>query len=424
MAITLPAAVERNYRFLVLFASLGLMLMGTGSMFLMSVLLKPIAQDFGWTRSIPSLAFSALYIGGGLGGIVMGIWMDRRGMGRPALVAALMVSAGTFMASRVQSEWDLYLVYGVMLGLLGQGALFSPLMANIIRWFEHKRGTAVGVVASGQSLAGAMWPPLIRYVNEAEGWRETFVWFSGLAFIVMVPLSMIMWRAAPGTEERAAARAAQRVEREQGGARRRPVAPGATVLSPAGLQWLLSAAIVFCCIAMSLPLAHIVAHATDIGHPAARAAEMLSIALAMSFFSRFFGIGMVANKRGGLTAVFVFSFFQMLGLFFLGFVDGMTALYLTAALFGFGYGGIVPSYPLIVREYLPAHEGGRRTAYVVLFGALGMAIGGWLGGFVFDLTGSYKPAFVIGFLVNVLNLIIIGGLLRRARTGKLTVALA
>ncbi|MDA0676107.1 MAG: MFS transporter, partial [Proteobacteria bacterium] len=234
MAFTLPAAVERNYRFLVLFASLGLMLMGTGSMFLMSVLLKPIAQDFGWTRSIPSLAFSALYIGGGLGGIVMGIWMDRRGMGRPALVAALMVSAGTFMASRVQSEWDLYLVYGVMLGLLGQGALFSPLMANIIRWFEHKRGTAVGVVASGQSLAGAMWPPLIRYVNEAEGWRETFVWFSGLAFIVMVPLSMIMWRAAPGTEERAAARAAQRVEREQGGTRRRAVAPGATVLSPAG----------------------------------------------------------------------------------------------------------------------------------------------------------------------------------------------
>jgi MFS family permease len=407
----MAAVVERNYPLLVLGASVGMMLWGSGTAFLLVVALKPIAFDFNWPRTVPSVALSLYFVGAGIGGIIMGHWMDRAGMGKPALVAALAIGCGAILTSGVGAAWQLFAIYGLLMGFLGHGALFPPLMANVIRWFDHRRGTAVGIVASGQSIAGMLWPPVFRYVNETAGWRETFLWFGIGAVLLMVPLSLILRRRPPETPAARQARfPASPPSRPHLGAGRLPRG-----FTPAKLQASLSLAIVCCCVAMSVPTGHLVAHVSDLGHPTSRAAEMLSVALGASLLSRVSCIGLIVNRFGGLTSIFVFSSIQALGLAFLAWIDDLSALYVVAFVFGVGYGGIVPSYPVVVREFLPAHEGGRRTAIVILFGALGMAIGGWMGGFVFDLTGFYRPAFLIGFAFNLGNLAVIGTLIRLSR---------
>lgn len=413
MASRLAEALVRNYRYLVLAASVGLMLVGSGGLYLLVVALKPIAQEFGWPRTVPSTAYALQFIGAGIGGIVMGHWLDRSGMGKPALIGAIMVGMGAALASKITSAWQLYVIYGVMMGLFGQGTLFSPLMANVIRWFEGRRGTAVGIVASGQSLAGVLWPPVFRHFNDSVGWRETFFGYGILALCVMLPLSAIMQKLPPGHRARAD-KPDRQTSVAPSGAR-----PGVGRSSPVVIQALLGVAIMCCCIAMAVPIAHIVSHASDIGYSPARGAEMLALAFVTSFFARMLWLGPLADRHGGLVALFVFSVFQLAGVALLVLVDGLAGLYLALAVFGIGYGGVLPCYPIIVREYLPLSRGGAMTAAVIFFGGIGMALGGWMGGRVFDSTGGYGPAFLVGVAFNVANLAIVGTMILWSRRGLL-----
>ena len=160
-----------------------------------------------------------------------------------------------------------------------------------------------------------------------------------------------------------------------------------------------------------LPLAHIVSHVSDLGYEPVRGAEALSIMLACATFGSFFGVGYLGGRFGGLKAIFIFSAAQTVFLASMAFVHELTSIYVVAACFGLGYGGILPCYPVIIREYLPAPEVGRRTGMVVLFAGGGMALGSWLGGAVFDHTGSYDMAFLIGAAFNLGNLAIIASLI-------------
>ena len=160
-------------RYFVLSASLLFMVIGTGSIYFLVVALKLISAEFDWPRVIPSIAYSLQYFGAGIGGIFMGYCLDRLGMAIPALVGATMIGCGAILTTYISNEWQLFCIYGIMMGFLGRSALFSPLTANITRWFEHKRGMAVGVVGSGQALAGAIWPPIFQYFFESDGWRQT-----------------------------------------------------------------------------------------------------------------------------------------------------------------------------------------------------------------------------------------------------------
>ena len=324
-----------------------------------------------------------------------------------------MMGLGAMLAAYVEYEWQLFLIYGVMLGLLGQATLYTPLMTNVTLWFHDKRGMSLGIVASGQSVAGVLWPPVFRYFNDTIGWRETFFWYGLFALLSMAPLALVLRRrpGAPGLEGLTSVVATATVSATP----QRLPPPLLGRLSTRQLQGCLCAAIVGCCVAMSLPLGHIVAHTSDLGHSLARGAEMLSLILGASFFSRVFGGAMIVDRFGGLRALFVFSAFQAAGLGLYALVEGLLGLYLVSALFGFGYGGINMCYPSIIREYLPASEAGRRTGVVVLFGAIGMAIGGWLGGQVFDLTGGYAPAFLAGFAFNLGNLAVVSFLIRFSR---------
>lgn len=402
-----PAQVRR---IAVLVASLAFMVIGTGSIYFLVVALKLITAEFGWPRVVPSIAYALQYFGAGVGGILMGYVLDRLGMFLPALTGAIMLGAGAMLTSIVSNQWELFFIYGVMLGLLGRAALFSPLTANITRWFEHNRSMAVGIVGSGQALAGAVWPPIFQHFFNVIGWRETAFWYGVFVLATMLPLTLVLrMRPPPATSPPPQpARRAPHVDAKA--IARRP-------LSSRSMQVTLSIAAIGCCVAMSLPLAHLVSHVSDIGYDPARGAEILSLMLACAAASSFFGVGYLGRRYGGLRAIFIFSTAQAIFLAALAFTDQLTALYITGALFGLGYGGILPCYPVIVREYLPAAEAGRRTGVVVLCGGTGMAIGAWLGGYVFDLTGGYQIAFLVGVGFNLANLAIIASLIRRTKFG-------
>ncbi|MCG8544007.1 MAG: MFS transporter [Alphaproteobacteria bacterium] len=399
------AALKRN---IVLAASLLYMVIGTGSVYFLVVALKPISAEFGWPRAVPSLAYSLQYFGGGIGGIFMGYMLDRRGMGIPAFCGASMIGIGGILTCFVSNEWELYFIYGVFTGFFGRAALFSPLMANITRWFDKKKSMAAGVVGSGQGLAGALWPPVFQHFNVEVGWRQTSLWYGVFVLVTMLPLVFVLRQRPPPAEPATPS--------ASGGSVSRPEAlPAPPPMAPRTMQISLSIAAIGCCVAMSLPLAHVVSHVSDLGYLPARGAEVLALMLACATASSFFGVGFLGGRYGGLRAIFIFSCAQALFLATLAFVDSLTALYVAAALFGIGYGGILPCYPVIVREHLPVREGGRRTAIVILFAGGGMAIGAWLGGAVFDLTGSYKLAFLIGVAFNLGNLAIIGRLILHTR---------
>jgi MFS family permease len=406
-----PATARKGASYAVLAASLAFMMIGTGSIYFIVVALKLITAEFQWPRAVPSIAYALQFVGSGVGGIAMGWLLDKRGMGLPAFIGALMTGSGAILISFISSPWELFLIYGVMLGFLGRAAFFSPLMANITRWFESRKSMAVGVVGSGQGLAGAIWPPVFQHAFTEIGWRETSVWYGVFVLATLLPLSIIL-RMRPPT-----APASTAAVLGPTGSRLNLSSP----ISPLRMQAALSVAIVGCCIAMALPLAHVVSHVSDIGFDASRGAEVLSLMLASAALSSFFGVGFLGTRLGGLRTIFIFSSAQAIFLTCLAFVDSLPALYLTGVLFGLGYGGILPCYPVVVREFLPAGEAGRRTGVVILCGSIGMGIGAWLGGAVFDLTGTYKTAFLIGVVSNVANLAIIGNLILRTRVRAIPV---
>ena len=264
-----------------------------------------------------------------------------------------------------------------MIGLLGYASIYGPLCINVMRWFEHRRGFAVGVVTAGEGIGGTIWPPVFRYFNEAVGWRETYLWFGVFVLVTALPLSLVLWRTMP-------ARAAGSRDESGRVVDSHAVAPTilagrAIRLSAFATQTAICLAIVGCCASMAMPIAHLVAHASDLGHATARAAEMLAVALFVSTVVRFVVGTLVVDRFGGLVALLAFSGLQTAALLLYAVVDGTLALYAVSVLFGLGYGGINICYPVLVREHLPPAEAGRRLGVILLFGTLGMALGGWAG---------------------------------------------
>ena len=391
--------VERTYGWVVVVGSLLLMTVGAGGYYVVIVGLKLVAQDFGGLRWVPSMAYSMSVFGMGHGGIFISRWSDRVGVGTPALLGALMIIAGALTASVTTDRWTFLLAHGVLIGLFGNAALFSPLIANTARWFDRRRGIAVAIVTSAQAVAGVFWPFTFRLLIEGSSWREAYRVYALVALVTMVPLSFLLRRPAPIAPE----------------AHTREVsASDAQVLGLAQssvLVWL-CIAVVCCCVAMAMPIVHMVSHATDLGYPLARASEMLAVLLGCAFFSRI-AWGAVSDRVGGLRVLMIGSLCQVLVLAMYLAVESLIGLYVLSGLFGLAFGGIIPSYTLIISKHFPPGSIGWRIATVYFFGAVGMAIGSWLGGVIFDISGAYRGAFAAGLLFNVVNLLIVGALLVR-----------
>lgn len=401
----LGQSVETPYAWVVVAVSFVLIAVGGAAHYITVVSLKPIAAQFDWPRAIPATGYSLTMLGAGVGGILMGRWSDRIGIHIPVVTGIASIGIGCWLLSRTSGQLTFFLAHGLFLGLLGNAALFGPLLANTTRWFDRRRGIAVGIVAAGQSLAGAVWIPVFGNHAAAHGWRETYLWFGIGVAALLLPLSLLLRRRAPVERPRPAAR-----KTDAGEVRVLGLAPGMVLA-------MLCAAIVGCCVAMAMPVVHMVAWATDLGFSAVRGAEIISVALACSVVSRIVW-GFASDRIGGVLTLFLGSLFQALALLGFTFVTGMSALYVLAAFFGLGYGGIVPAYAMIVRELFPVTGIGTRIGVVLLFGTVGMALGGWLGATIFDLTGSYDNAFLTGLGFNLLNLAVVGTLLHRLRVSR------
>ncbi|MET0349373.1 MAG: MFS transporter [Rhizobacter sp.] len=395
-------AVDSRYAWFRLMVTLLLMTIGSGAMYVIAVVLPSVQAEFGVARADASMPYTLMMIGFGFGGVMMGRLADRFGVMVPALIGAVGLGAGFVAAAHSNGIWAFGLAHGVLLGMFGSAATFGPLVADASLWFERRRGVAVAVAASGNYVAGAIWPPVVQHFIQTEGWRPTYIGL-GIFCVVTMPLLALMLRARPPAV----------------------LASGATASGPSGstrpfglsmgtAQALLCVAGVACCVAMAMPQVHIVAYCGDLGYGAARGAEMLSLMLACGIVSRVVS-GAICDRIGGLRTLLLGSVLQGLALLLFLPFDGLVSLYVISALFGLFQGGIVPSYAIIVREHFPASEAGGRFGTVLMCTLFGMALGGWMSGKVFDLTGSYHAAFVNGILWNALNLSIAAFLLLRVR---------
>ncbi len=401
MAIMQAAEADSPMAWARLATAVALSTLGGVGMWSVVVVLPAVQAEFGATRGSAALSYTLTMLGFAVGGVLMGRLSDRFGILRPVAGGTVALALGFGLAALSGSLWQFALAQGLLIGLLGSSATFAPLIADVSLWFVRRRGIAVALCASGNYLAGAFWPPIVQHFTVTVGWRMTYVGIGLFCLATMLPLSLLLRRKPP------AARA------EVGLVDRSPASMG---LSPGALQALLVVAGVACCVAMSMPQVHIVAYCGDLGYGAARGAEMLSLMLGFGVVSRV-GSGWLADRIGGLPTLMAGSALQGVALLlYLGF-DGLTSLYVISALFGLFQGGIVPSYAVVVRECFPAHEAGTRVGVVLMATLVGMALGGWLSGVLYDLTGSYHAAFANGVLWNALNGAVVLWLLLRRRSG-------
>lgn len=383
-----------------LLVTLALMAVGASGMYVVPVVLPAVQADFGVARADASLPYTLLMIGFGLGGVFMGRLADRFGVALPLRLGALGLGLGFAGAALSGNIWLFTLAHGLLIGLCGSAATFSPLLADTSLWFARRRGIAVAVCASGNYLGGALWPPIIQHFVEAVGWRQTYLGLALFCSLAMLGLAQLMRQRPPALQQAAAT--SQGVV-----AGDRPFG-----LSVGQAQALLCVAGVSCCVAMAMPQVHIVAYCSDLGFGAARGAEMLSLMLACGIVSRLIS-GAICDRIGGLRTLLLGSALQTVALLLFIPFDGLVSLYVISAMFGLFQGGIVPSYAIIVREHFPAAQAGVRVGTVIMFTMLGMALGGWMSGKVFDITGSYNAAFINGIAWNLLNFGIVLFLLRR-----------
>lgn len=412
--------VDSNYAWIRLCISLLLMIIGGSGMYMAIIVLPEVQQEFGVARADASLPYTLTMIGFGVGGVLMGKLADRFGVWLPIMLGGTCLSAGFLLGGGAASLWYFSLVQGLFVGMLGSSSSFAPLMADASLWFVKRRGIAVGIVASGNYMAGAIWPPLVRHWVDLYGWRDTMMGVGIFCVMTMLPLALLLRRGPPGH-----ALVSSVTNDQAQAASSNPQACNKPIQSPehslgissGALLALLCLAGVACCIAMAMPQVHIVAYCTDLGFGAVKGAQMLSVMLAAGVVSRLI-FGLISDRIGGLRTLLLGSVLQGLALLlFIPFQD-LSSLFLVSALFGLFQGGIVPAYAIIVREYFPPQVAATRVGIVIMFTLGGMALGGWMSGWIFDVSGSYEAAFMNGIAWNFVNLLIVVGLLYRQRQMK------
>jgi MFS family permease len=398
----LPTALSEHrpdsaYAWRRLAASVAISTIGGVGMWSVVVVLPAVQAEFGADRATASLPYTLTMLGFGAGGVLMGRLTDRFGVVPPVLAGAICLALGYAAAAMAPTLLVFALAQGLLVGALGASAHFSPLVADVSHWFQARRGLAVSIAASGNYLAGAVWPPVTQHLVQAYGWRPTLLGIGLFCLVAIPPLALVLRARPPAASLHAV-----------------PPAAAGGALPPALLQGLLLVAGVACCVAMSMPQVHIVAYCGDLGYGAARGAEMLALMLGFGIVSRV-GSGFVADRIGGLATLLLGSGLQGVALLLYLTFDSLASLYVISALFGLFQGGIVSSYAVVVRENFPASEAGTRIAMTLTATLFGMALGGWLSGVLFDATGSYRAAFLNGLAWNLANVAIVGWLLARSR---------
>jgi MFS family permease len=379
---------------------LALLIASVGSVGLWSiVVVLPLVQaEFAASRGAVSLAYTLTMFGFGLGAVIVGRITDRFGIVTAMAASIACIGTAFVLAGLAATLWQFQAIH-FLIGL-GTSVTFAPLMAEVSHWFERRRGFAITIVASGNYVAGTIWPPLVNLGAQNFGWRATHIAIGLFCAVTMSALLLVLraWMGGAGAQDHAAA-SPPRLD---------------LGLSTNALTALLGVASIGCCVAMAMPQVHIVAYCGDLGYGPAVGAGMLSLMMGFGIVSRI-GSGFLADRIGGIRTLLIGSVAQGFALVFYLFFDSLNSLYLISAMFGLFQGGIVPSYAIIVREAMPAREAATRVGIVIFASVFGMSFGGWISGVIFDATGSYAAAFANGVAWNAVNVAIVLSLVVLAR---------
>ena len=384
--------------------TLAIACIGNVGMWAVIVVLPGVQAEFAIDRADASLPYTICMAGFAVGSLTIGRWVDRFGI-TPCLAAAAVVQATGFALSGWAGSFMLMVLAHAAIGY-GAAASFAPLIADISHWFMKRRGIAVAITASGNYLSGAFWPMILAGILETQGWRAAYLTLALILPITLLPMSLLLRRKI----------SAEAHARSDGAAALRSHSLG---LPKGVFLAMLFVAGVSCCVAMSMPQVHIVALCTDLGFGAAAGAEMLSLMLLGGVVSRLVS-GLLADRLGGIITLLIGATLQCIALFLYLPAGSLVSLYIVSAVFGLSQGGIVPSYSIVVREYLPSREAGSYVGLLTFATIVGMAFGGWISGVLYDLSGSYRLAILNGIGWNLLNIALIGAILWSSRPRQAT----
>ena len=385
------------YGWVMVFAVFLLSALAFGALGSISVFLKPLVTEFGWSRGQTSFGYTVISFSSAVFGVLWGYIADRFGTRWFGLIAAFAMSGSLFALSQQESILQFYGLY-FLFGAFGNAMVTSPLFANVGFWFTHKPGLALGITASGGAVGQAVVPYLCAVSLELYGWQTTYMLSAGFYLALALPVALLI-RESPGREQ---ARL-QLVDEE----RTFPLSEREVIV------WI-SVAIIFCCTCMSVPIVHLVPLLTDSGFSLDQATTVLMVLMLSGALGRILG-GRLGDLIGALPSYIVMSAGQTLSVFWFPFLDSTAAIYLIAVLFGFTYSGVMSAILVCTRMMVSAKFAARAMSITSFFGWFGMGAGGFMGGYLFDLTGDYDLSFICAMLVGCINVTILALFAQRIR---------
>ena len=360
-----------------------------GSMASISVFLKPVSFEFGWSRGQTSFAYTVASLSSAVFGVLWGQVADKYGTKWFGFVGAICMSLVLFALSSLDSIVQFYTLY-FLFGAMGSALLFSPLYANVGFWFKENPGLALGLAASGGAIGQAFIPHLSGILIESSGWKMAYVNLAVIYILISLPIAFLIkespWRINARNQEEEEERSFPLSEKEV-------------------VSWI-SVAVIFCCICMSIPIMHLVPLLTDKGFSLEFATSVLMILMICGAFGRILG-GMLGDYIGALPGYILMSLGQTIFVVWFPHLISPASIYFLAALFGFTYSGVMSSILVCTRIMVSAKFGARAMSLTSLFGWIGMGSGGFLGGYFFDIYGDYTWAFTFAGITGIVNLFIL-----------------
>jgi len=379
----------RNYGWVVVASGAVITCLAMGAMFALPVYLQPMAEDTGWSRAGISAAMTVGFIVMGIAGFGWGTLSDRIGARPVVLMAIVLLGLGLLLASSATELWVFQFAYGGLVGASG-GAFFAPIISATLGWFDKNRGLAVSLVSIGGGIAPMVITPFASYLIETNGWRSAMLTIAIAAIILMIPAALLI-RRAPAVLEAPPAPSAAPAPRQSSTAWSALRTPQFIVL--AGTFFL-------CCAAHSGPIFHTVSYAMICGSSALADASIYSVEGVAGLFGRLV-FGVLADRIGVRRVIVAGLALQAAGIFVYIYVTELTHFYLLAAVLGLAYGGVMPLYSVLARDYFSPRVMGTVLGAMTMTSSIGMAFGPVGGGWLFDTYGTYQWLYIASAAIGL-----------------------
>ncbi|MFC3706287.1 MFS transporter [Devosia honganensis] len=376
--------MQRHYGWVIVAAGAVITCLAMGAMFALPVYLQPMADETGWTRAGISGAMTVGFIVMGVAGFIWGTLTDRIGARPVILAAAFMLGLGLFVASRATDLMVFQFAYGGLVGASG-GAFFAPLIATTLGWFDRHRSLAVSLVSLGGGIAPMTITPLATVLIGAYGWRDAMMMTAIAAVLLIVPAAFLIRRAPE------ALAASPTPSSDVAPAEPRPAGMAAVFRTP---QFFVLAGVFFlCCAAHSGPIFHTVSYAMLCGASALAAASIYSVEGFAGLFGRLI-FGVLADRIGVKRVIVVGLLMQAVGIYLYIYVSALPHFYMLAVVLGLVYGGVMPLYSVLARDYFGPRVMGTVLGGITMTSSIGMAFGPLGGGWLYDTFGDYHWLYI------------------------------